>query len=116
MPDSRTLASIRRALGRHESGRGKRYPSALKARATTMVLKLRDEGLSWAAAAAELGLRTETARRWCRQRPAALGHRMRRVEIVTEQPGGQLVLVTPSGLRLEGCTLDDVASLLRALA
>lgn len=56
----------------------------------------------------------ETVRRWCLEGEPRR-HRLRPVEIVPEQSAGGLVVLSHSGLRIEGLTIADVAALLRAL-
>ena len=67
----------------------------------------------------ELGLRIETLRRWCVGRePDASPSRvvkLRPVEVVAESATRELSVVSRSGLRVEGLTLEDVVALLRAV-
>lgn len=114
MVDARSMASVRRALGMHEAGRGKRYSAALKARVIAIVMELRRDGRSLTEAAAELGLRPHTVQRWCGD--GAVGcARMRRVELVAERPSRTLAIVSPTGFRVDGITIEEVAALMRAL-
>jgi hypothetical protein len=98
------------------SGRGVRYPVAVRERVIDYARARRVEGASWAHVASELGLRFETVRRWCHagggvERPRAI----RPVEIVVGDQRMALSIVTPSGIRVEGATLEDTIALLRAL-
>lgn len=107
-------SKLRDALGAHEVGRGKRYDKGLKSRVVAFAHGERGAGRSWEKIATELGLRYETLRRWCvAQSPSPRA--FRRVEIVTEPASHALTIVSPSGFRIEGATLDDAVSLLRAL-
>lgn len=104
--------ALRRALDAHAPGRGKRYEAALKSAVVKHAIAERAAGRSWATIATELGLRFETLRRWCVvEAPRA----MRRVELVAEPAVRTLAVVSPSGARVEGLTLEEATALLRAL-
>jgi hypothetical protein len=107
-------ASLRRALGGHVGGRGRRCAEALKARVQAFAEERRHEGRSWSRIAEELGLRTETVRRWSLESESG-EVRMRPVELAPDSAGSGMVLVARSGHRVEGLTLEQVAELLRAL-
>ena len=108
---TRALA-LRRALDAHGPGRGKRYEGALKSEVVTYAFAQHAEGQSWATIATELGVRVGTVRGWCGdEEPRA----MRPVEIVAEPKARSLTVVSASGARVEGLTLDEAAALLRAL-
>ncbi len=108
---------LRRALRAHTSGRGKRYNVALKSRVVAFARDQRGQRRSWAKIATELDLRFETLRRWCATSSprSPSGRAMRRVEIVPEPAARSLTLVSPSGVRVEGVTVDEAVALLRAL-
>src|SRR5271154_6897626 len=108
-------STLRSALGEHTAGRGKRYDAELKSRVVAFAHAQRGEGRSWAQVATELGLRFETLRRWCVKRSPSLPRAMRRVEIVAEGAPRELTVVSLSGLRIEGLTLEDAVALLRAV-
>ena len=75
----------------------------------------RSEGASWKQIATELGMRFETVCRWS-QRTSG-GQPLKRVEVVVD-PGAcasDLRIVTPSGHRLEGLTLQAAIAALRTL-
>jgi len=106
-------SKLRRALGAHTSGRGKRYDVALKSRVVAFAQAQRAQLRSWAQIATELDLRFETLRRWCTRSPSPRA--MRRVEIVSEPSARTLSLVSLSGVRIEGVTVAEAVALLRAL-
>lgn len=113
---------LRRALRERAPGQGKRYPAELRARAAAWVKRRRAEGMGWGLLGAELGVRWETLRSWCRTETAP-PRKLARVTVVKERrrhgddsPERTLaVVVSPSGYRIEGLALADIVSLLRAL-
>ena len=75
--------------------------------------RLRDEGVGWSGIGAALGLPTGTVRRLCDSDAAGFA----RVEVVDDAVTvGGLVVVTPSGFRVEGLDAHGAATLLRQLA
>ncbi len=107
--------SLRRALLAHRPGRGKLYAPAVQSAVVEFAERRRAEGGSWQQIAAELGMQFETVRRWCTKTPAAKVFKS--VEVVEEvrDEAPSLRIVSPSGHRLEGLTLQDAISVLRAL-
>ncbi len=104
-----------RVAGKRRPGRG--YQSALRQRAAEYARKRAESGDGVAKVSAELGVSEQTLRNWL----AKAGPAFLRVT-VDESVGpreavaaGTLVLVTPSGYRLEGLDLRAAADLLRAL-
>lgn len=92
----------------------RRFDVAFTKRTRELAEQRRRAGLSWTAIGKELGIGAETLRRW-----AVRGERskrpMQRVEIVTDAAATTVSVVSPSGLRVEGLTVQDVVLLLRAL-
>lgn len=75
----------------------------------------RREGRTWGELGTELGVRGETLRRWCVGRNRVAGA-MRAIEIVApESTTAAVSVVSPSGLRVEGLSVQDVIVLLRSL-
>jgi hypothetical protein len=76
------------------------------------------EGKSLGRVAEELGIGPVTLTRWL-GRSGAGGEPLRPVEVQREEeepgPASSLVVVTPSGWRIEGLRLADLTELLRAL-
>ena len=74
----------------------------------------RAEGASWKQIAGELGMRFETVRRWCAREASRSG--LRPVVVVdAEAPGRGVAVVSSSGHRVEGLSLEDAIAVLRAL-
>lgn len=104
------LARLKRELSRHDAARGIRYDPELKRQAIAFAKEQRRSGASWASVAGDLGLNFETVRRWCEKaRP------LRAVEIVDEPVGEGVSIVSASGFRLEGLTLEQAIAAMRAL-
>ena len=112
----RQAPALHDAVSVLRSGRGRRYSPALKARILEVVRAHSAEGASWAQLAEQLGVLLETLRHWCATTPKKGATRMRRVRVVGERPAsGGLSLVSASGIRVKGLTLEQVIALLRAL-
>ncbi len=110
---------VRQLMGGRQ-GRGVRYPQAVREEAVSLAHAELASGASLADIAAALGIGEMTLSRWLE--PARVG--LREVEILAAEPAARLaarpasagfVLVSPSGLRVEGLELPQVAELLRAL-
>jgi len=98
-------------------GRGARYREDLQQEAVVLARMRILEGKSLALMASELGVGSETLSRWLGR--AVIREPLRPVEVKgQQQESGEvcsLVLVTPTGWRIEGLRLEDVPELLRAL-
>ncbi len=106
------IRKLRATLARREGGRGRRFAPELRRQISVVGRRLRDEGKSWLGIGREIGLPAETVRRLCEQ--AAPG--FARVEVVNEFVARGLVVVAPSGYRVEGLDVETVAALLARLA
>ena len=116
MTTTQEALRLKRELAVQERGRGKRYDRALRARIVAFAEHRRSEGRSWAAIATELGGRFETIRRWCESRwPQRTALAVRPVEVVGDGGGTTLAVVSRSGLRVEGLTLDEAIAILRSV-
>ena len=104
--------TLRRALEAHGPGPGRKYDAALKSEVIRHARTQHAQGQSWAMIATELSMRVGTLQGWCVDEEP---HAMRPVEIVAEAQARSLTVVTASGARVEGLTLDEAAALLRAL-
>jgi hypothetical protein len=106
------VGKLRSVLARRESGRGRRYSPVLRRQISLVGSQLRDEGKSWSEIGAELGMRGESVRRLCDD--AAPGFAP--VEVVNDVVAHRLVLVTPSGFRIEGLDAGGAVMLIRRLS
>lgn len=107
-------SSLRRALSGHRPARGKLYAPKIQAGVVEFAHRRRAEGASWKQIAGELGMRFETVRRWCARDAARPSLRPVRV-VDAAAPGSAVAVVSPSGHRIEGLSLQDAIAVLRAL-
>jgi hypothetical protein len=107
-------SSLRRALSGHRPARGKLFAPKVQAGVVAFAHVRRADGASWKQIAGELGMRFETVRRGCAREP--LRPALRPVQVVDAAPPGRTVaVVSPSGHRIEGLSLEDTIVVLRAL-
>ena len=99
--------------------RGARVPTGLRAAIAAYARRVRAHGASLDAVAATIGVSPESIRRWTQvaagsSRPRGL---VPVVLCAEPAPADRAMTVTaPGGYRVEGLTLPEVATLLRALA
>jgi hypothetical protein len=106
--------ALRRELDRVTSRQGRCFPDDLKRRTAEWIAQQRAAGRTVAELASELGLAAGTALRWSSE---TRGRRaLVPVEIVPDASAVRTVaVVSPSGFRLEGLSVAEAATLLRAL-
>ncbi|PYQ57640.1 MAG: hypothetical protein DMF53_22095 [Acidobacteria bacterium] len=108
--------AVERTLG-GRPGRGARYGEDLRQEAVVLARAGMLAGKSLATVAGELGVGCATLARWLEGARAAL----RPVEVQGEGreeeagPASSLVLVAPTGWRIEGLRREDIPELLRVL-
>lgn len=102
---------LRAALAALPHGHGRRYSTAFQARIADITTRLRSAGMGWQRIGEVLGIPHETVRRFAR----ATGIRAFRPVVVETEPSPAGVLVAPSGHRVEGLSVADLATLLRHL-
>jgi transposase len=108
------LSLLRRALSGHRPARGKLYAPKIQSGVVEFAHGRRADGASWKQIAGELGMRFETVRRWCAREPSRPA--LRPVQVVDAAPPGRgVAVVSPSGHRIEGLSLEDAIAVLRAL-
>jgi hypothetical protein len=108
-------AAEERGLGR----RGRRYPEELRELAVKYWRRAERDGTARGAVANELGVAEQTLSRWEARLPTpSTASEIREVVVIEDDEPlfpPTLALVTPSGYRVEGLSLDDVSVLLGAL-
>jgi transposase-like protein len=111
----RHVSSLRAALASHQPARGKRYSPTLKARVIEFAQSRRGEGASWEQISGDVGVAFETVRRWCLAAEAEPVRAMVPVRVVADQSDHTVSVVSAGGHRIEGLTLHEAVSVLRAL-
>ena len=97
-----------------QPGRGARYPEDLQQEAVALARAGLGQGKSLGSVASDLGVGATTLARWLKGARESL----RPVEVQREEELGRassLVLVAPSGWRIEGLRPEDLPELLRVL-
>ena len=92
-------------------GHAEPYPDELRQRAVYVGESLHMQGMSWSRAARELGIHAGTLCRW-REAEAADG--LVPVEVLEEEEQ-EMVLVPSCGARVEGLSVGQLVTLVRAL-
>jgi transposase len=115
-----TIEEIRTALVRSNEGVGRPYPTRLRGAVLALAEQQESAGVGLDSFAAEVGVSATTLRKWKRHANGGAGAATAafcEVEIVTPRPAvTTLVVHGPSGLRIEGATIADIAELVRRLA
>lgn len=102
-----------RSLGRR--GLRERVPDAVRRDVLAYVEEARRGGAPWPTIAATVGLSKSALLRW-RRRAWPGASALRRVRVVPPPaPRSVLVVVTPSGHRVEGLSLEEALAVVRAL-
>jgi hypothetical protein len=105
------LRDLRRELAA-QRGPGVYYPEPLRERARRWARQQLAAGATTAAVAASLGIGRDTLRRWIA--PAST-LALVPVEIVDAPRAAEVCVVSPSGFRISGLTLEDAIAVLRRL-
>ena len=105
------IRKLRAGLARREGGRGRRFAPELRRQITAVGRGLRAERQSWCRIGRELGLPAETVRRLCEESPGFVA-----VEVADRAVARDLVVIAPSGYRIEGLDVETTVALLARLA
>lgn len=103
-----SYSELIRSLSRVERGVGRRYPADVRRQVVAWVQGERAVGRSWGELADELGIPVSTLVRWS-TRPRAVP-----VIVQAAAPSPSVSLVSPSGWRIEGVSLEQALALLGA--
>jgi hypothetical protein len=106
------IRNLRATLARREGGRGRRFAPELRRQITAVGHGLRAGGRRWFRIGREIGLPAETVRRLCEAAPGFVAVEVARDTVVVRD----LVVVAPSGHRVEGLDVETVVALLARLA
>lgn len=113
--DARQLKTLQQQIRTLESGTARRYSPELREHVVDAVHALRREGASYKSISTKLGVSLETVRRM-HQSEARTPVQAVAVEIEEDAPAVGVRVVHPSGVRVEGLDVEQVATLLRALS
>jgi transposase len=91
------------------------YPAEMRAFAVAFVRKAVDGGGTKAGAARDLDVSTLTLDKWLADGDTETDPAFREIVVEPEAAKGSLVLVTPSGVRIEGLGVETAAELLGRL-
>jgi hypothetical protein len=106
---------LRGELAARDRGRGKHYPARLRDRVSTWLQQQVASGATLRPAAEVIALDAETARRWLRASSPPVTALVPVEVIAAPDTRRSVGLVSPSGHRIEGLTLDEAAALLRRI-
>ena len=117
---TKTIEEVRAALVRSKEGLGRPYPEHIRSTVLALAERQRRAGVGLGSFAAEVGVSATTLRKWRRDAGSGAGvapAAFCEVEFVAPGPSAStLVIHGPSGLRIEGATITDLAELVRRLA
>jgi hypothetical protein len=115
MQQDRELRDLARAIAAFRRRGAARYPAKLRARITAWVIAQRARGEWWSDIAAALAISTQTLVRWAEMQSVGAGG-MRAVDVIDVPPIGTVTLVAPTGLRIEGVSVEAAIAILRGIA
>ena len=116
-PPEKLLATIKRMRRRN----ARRWPEWLRRDVLAFAMRGRAERRTWCQIADDLGMSSQTVRRWCLlAAPVAAPVTLAPVEVVhlsrpAAEPVLTLSLTTPAGYRIDGLDVARVSALLRSL-
>lgn len=110
------LRDLRRVVERGPDGR-RGFPASVRRRAAAWARKQRAAGEPMLAVASRLGVSHETLRRWMKDGVSTF----RRVNVATPSTptaprGGGVTVRLPSGLAVEGLSVEELVVVIRALS
>ena len=111
----RELRDLVRSVVKFRRRGAARYPAKLRARISAWVSARRERGDWWTEISAALGIPTQTLVRWVEARGAVVGE-MKVVDVIDAPPIGTVTLVAPTGLRIEGVSIEAAIVILRGIA
>ena len=115
MQHDREFRDLTRELAAFRKRGATRYPPKLRARITAWVIARRDRGEWWTEISRALAIPTQTLVRWAEARTDADAE-MLAVDVVDAPPIGTVTIVAPTGLRIEGVSVDAAIAILRGIA
>lgn len=116
MQHDRKLRDLARAIAAFRKRGATRYPAKLRARITAWVIARRERGDWWTDISAAIGIPAQTLVRWSDTGCVAPHGEMKAVDVIDAPPLGTVTLVAPTGLRIEGVSIDAAIAILRGIA
>ena len=113
MPD-RELLEIQTGVAKRR-GPDEVFPPKLRDKICAWVARRRAEHAFWTEISREIGVPTETLKRWTKA-PVERVLALVPVEVVDAPRLGTVTLVAPNGVRVEGATIAEAIAILRGLA
>jgi hypothetical protein len=108
---------LRRRVARLKRDRpGFRFSAPLRGEITAWVAAKRQRGAWWCDLSRDLGISTETLKRWAEPRTSTIEPSMLPVDVIDAPPVGTVTLVASSGLRIEGVSIEAAIAILRSIA
>lgn len=115
MQQDRELRDLVRAITAFRKCGDLRYPAKLRARITSWVAMQRKHGEWWTDISAALGMPVQTLMRWSEMR-GVVATDMKAVDVIDAPQIGTVTLVAPTGLRIEGVSIDAAIAILRGIS
>jgi hypothetical protein len=109
-----TIEDIRTALVRSNEGAGRPYPPHVREAVLAFAEQRKQAGVGLDSVAKEVGMSAGTLRKWKRDAGASTFYEVQ--VVASGPPSSTLVVHGPSGLRIEGATVADIAELVRRLS
>jgi hypothetical protein len=109
------LRDLVRAIAAHRRRGDKRYSATLRARIKTWVIARRERGDWWTELAITLGVPMQTLVRWAEPACVAGPATMKAVDVIDAPPVETVTIVAPTGLRIEGVSIDAAIAILRGI-
>jgi hypothetical protein len=108
---------LRTEIAKLRPDRRRRYPEGLRARIVDWVRRASAAGMSECDSGKVLGIRTWRFRSWRSEQEPSVAEPLALIPVETPpfMVGSGPVLVTPSGCRVEGLTVEQIGALLRDL-
>lgn len=115
MQQDRELRDLVRTIAAVRKRGDARYPSKLRARITAWVEVQRKRGEWWTDISTALGMPAQTLVRWTESR-RDVATDMRAVDVIDAPPIGTVTLIAPTGIRIDGVSIDAAIAILRGIA
>jgi len=111
-----TARELRDLIGQSSTGtRRRRFAPEVKREVIAFAMERNAAGESWPSLGRQLGIDVGQLRSWCRASPLPESTVLQPVEVVAPSQPVSVRLVAPSGVQIEGLSVQSAAELLRLL-